>query len=199
MLTLEIVNCPRVYFSYLASFVEDSYSLKELILHDCTAYDRELFVSRLLGAVFALDGRLRKFCFSFSEPSMPTVSPNFQPDLNRQNNLEHLDISNNSDLKYIVRKIVVFFSNLVHLNIIGLPVEYLNLFRFGKLNTFKASNFESCIPVIRTLRAPAQFDLTIIGSPLRDNQPTIMLEALKPFLESVPKLKIQFSRLECLN
>ena len=158
LVKLEIVNCARLLYSYLAEFVENSSSLKELILYDCTAYDREMFVARLLAAVFTEQGTLVKFSLSYSKPSIITVLPTFQPDLQAQHNLEYLDISNNTDFKFLVREIVHSCPNLRHINVIGLPIEHLNLMRYSNLITFKSSYYSDSVLTIRTIRTSVPFD-----------------------------------------
>ena len=62
----EIINCDRLLYSYLSAFLEGSSSLTVLILYECTACDKEMFVARLLTTVFMEQGTLVKVSFSYS-------------------------------------------------------------------------------------------------------------------------------------
>ena len=90
----------------------------------------------------------------------------YLPFLHVNENLKHLDICNNINLKHIVREIISFAPNLEYLDIIGLPMFLVNLTRHTKIKILKFSHLDDCTLLLNTVRLDEHLDLTIRENPI---------------------------------
>ena len=166
--------------------METSQSLREVVLLNVSAYDRDYYAARLLEVVYARDSKLTKFCFSFSEPTKGCTYYSYELTLHFNRNIKHLDVQNNLDFQHKIRliNIVSRIPNVNFLNIIESPVELMNSINHNELKTLKISKIEDDYSILDTIQIRPKLNLTIKNSPVTGNSYFRIL-CLKRLIENI--------------
>ena len=194
LVKLEIIKCDRLFFETISNFVSSSKSLKEIKLVDCYAIDRDLFLARLLESIFSKDVKITKFTFSFTEVKSTETTVYYQPCLQKQPYLTHLDIENNADLSFLTPKMVECATNICYVNLLGLSAQNINFENSRKLYTVKLSYFHDITSVIETIKVRNYLNLTVINSLGKKKTKMFNMEALKDLINSLRGFDMKFQK-----
>ena len=158
-----LINCYRVCFYNVGTFVEETKNMESLEIIDCDAYDKGFLTQEFLETVFSKKCHLSKLVFKYTKEQSKITTRLYQPFSQTQAKLTYLDLTNNVNLGHLLPNFLQNTPVLQTLKIAGLPIENITFAFHTSLKEVEVNHSPNISNFFATIFSCSFQKLTIIS------------------------------------